>query len=503
MKFKPYSQEELELFPVDIYSEIPKNDICRFINDIVNALDLRELEAMYTEEGNVAYHPRMMLKVLFYSYYNGIFSSRRIAKELERDIFYWYLSARQRPDFRTIANFRRRHIGQLKGLFKQIVKICLSLGIARVRKVAIDGTKIKANASRDKFRDREWLDKREKEEIEAIEEAFKKMDEIDEEEDRIFGVDKRGDELPEDLSDPRERIRKIRELKKKMEEEDKRLINETDTDCGLMKTRKGFEVSYNCQTVVDTESQIILTQDVINSPNERGQICTNIEELIKDTQLKPEILLADAGYLDGENIQFLDREGIIGLIPDRELKEIKKSREGIVGEGEKFKKDKFKYDSENDVYICPEGKKLYREAHKRQKVKRKNGIVVEYVQYRCRECKGCENREICCRSKIGRKITRYADEELREKMYNLIRSDWGYEEYKERMYTIEPVFGNIKYNKGFREFRLRGLEKVKGEYSLMAIVHNIEKMYKKMSGDNDKNTKISVMESKFPLFFMF
>jgi transposase len=503
MKFKAYSQDQLDLFPVDVYSEIPENDICRFINEIVNELNITELEAIYTEEGNIAYHPRMMLKVFFYSYYNGIFSSRKIAKEIERNIFYWFLSARQRPDFRTIANFRKRHIGQLKGLFNQIVEISLSLGIAKMRKIAIDGTKIKANAGRDKFRDNDWLQKKAKEENDAIEKAFKRMDEIDDEEDRTFGYDKRGDELPENLNDPEERIRKIRELQKEMEKRNKKRINETDKDCGLMKTRQGFQAAYNCQTVVDTESQIILTQEVINNANDSGQIRNNMEELKGETGLKPEILLADAGYLDGEDIQYLDKEGITGLIADKELNEIRKSRDGIVDEDSRFKKDQFKYDPEKDEYICPEGRKLIRESRNRQKAKRKSGIEIEYVQYRCRECKLCENQKICCRSKIGRKITRYADEKLREKMYDLIRSDWGYEEYKSRMCTIEPAFGNIKQNKGFREFHLRGLINVKGEYSLMAIAHNLEKMYKKMGRYPIKNANISKTKIAMKYIYLF
>jgi transposase len=480
MKFKTYSQDQLDLFPVDVYSEIPENDICRFINEIVNELNIQELESIYSEEGNIAYHPRMMLKVFFYSYYNGIFSARKIAKELESDVFYWYLSARQRPDFRTIANFRKRHIGQLKGLFNQIVGICLSMGIAKVRKIAIDGTKIKANANRDKFRDKDWLEKKAKEENDAIDKAFKRMDEIDDEEDREFGHDKRGDELPEDLNDPKERIRKIREIQKEMEKRNKEKMNTTDMDCRLMKTRNGFQPAYNCQTVADTESQIILTQDVIDNANDSGQIRVNMEELKNETGLKPEMLLADAGYMDGEDIQYLDQEGITGLIADKESCEIKKSRDGVVDEDRRFKKDQFKYDPEKDVYVCPTGKNLYRESRNNQKVKRKSGFETEYVQYKCRDCKFCENQKNCCKSDIGRKITRYADEELREKMHDLIRSDWGYEEYKARMCTSEPVFGNIKYNKGFREFHVRGLKNVKGEYSLMAIVHNLEKMHNKI-----------------------
>ena len=488
MKFKYYSQDELDLFPIEIYAEIPKNDICRFINEIVNELNLEELESIYSEEGNIAYHPRMMLKVIFYSYYNGVFSSRRIAKELERNIFFWYLSARQRPDFRTISNFRKRHIKQLKGLFRQIVNICISMGIANVRKVAIDGTKIKASANRDKFRDKEWFDKILKEEEDAIDRAFNKMEEIDEEEDKLYGYDKRGDELPENLQDPKERIRKIRELQKKMEEGMKKSINETDPECELMKTRHGYEPAYNCQTVVDTESQIILTEDVIACPEESGQIQANIDILMKETGLKPGIVLADAGYLNGGDLQYLNGEGITGLIADKEMRKIKKEREGVIDEDQKYKKDQFKYDVERDEYICPDGKKLIRIFKKNQKVKRKNGLEVEYMQYQCLECGDCINIEKCCRSKKNRNITRYEDEELRVKMHDLLRSDWGYETYKARMCTNEPVFGNIKYNKRFSEFHLRGLTNVKGEFTMMAIVHNLEKMWKKM-GNNPLKTE--------------
>lgn len=478
MKFKEYNQKQPWLIPPDIEDEIPEGDICRIIDEVVEAIDISSLEEKYGEEGNTAYHPRMMLKVLFYSYSRGIFSSRRIAQELERNIFYWYLSGKQKPDFRTICLFRTRHANELKQVFQEVVRFCFRLGMAEIRTVTIDGTKIKANARRSRTHDKKWVEEKILEESRAFKKALEEAEIIDREEDERYGKDKRGDEIPEEIRDRRKRIEKLAELKRQMEEEKRRYINETDRDAGLIKDhgKDKYLVGYNCQTITDAKSQVIIMADVTNQTNDWHQLKRNVEALKESYQEKPEILIGDAGYCSGENLRYLREEGIEGIIPDKPIKEIKAEMDGEISEDQKFSKEHFKYDKDKDVYICPEGKELRKVANVPTTIVRKSGEVAKSLQYQCCECWNCNVRAKCCRGERNRCITRYSDQELREEVAQRIRSRKGYELYKQRFKIAESVFGNIKRNIGFREFSLRGLFKTRGEFILVATAHNLVKI---------------------------
>jgi transposase len=497
MKFKEYNQDQPWLIPPDIEDEVPQNDLCRVINEVLETIDIRFIENQYKEEGNTAFHPRMMIKVLFYSYARGIFSSRKISQELESNIFYWYLSGKQRPNFRTICEFRKRHKKDLRNIFIKIVKLCIGLGFARISTAVIDSTKMKANASRDKFRDKEWIDKNISHESEALERALEESELIDKNEDIRYGRDKRGDEIPEEIRGRKARLEKLEELNKELEEKELNRIHETDTEAKLMKSHGHFIPAYNCQTIVDEESQIILMADVTDSENDWYQIKPNVESIKKEYGKKPDLLIGDAGYCDGESLQYLKDENIEGIIPDKNISEIKAELENNIPEDKKFKKDQFKYYNDKDVYICPEGKELKRVTIKPAIAKRKSGNDIEYHKYQHMGCNNCLQKSLCCRSKSNRSITRYVDEELREEMAAKIRSKRGYELYKLRMKTVEPIFGNIKHNMGFRSFSLRGLLKTGGEFYIIAAVHNIKKIKKYL-----KNQTIAQMLANNDLVYL-
>lgn len=483
MKFKEYNQNQPWLIPPNIEEEIPAGDICRVIDEVVDLINISSIEDKYGEEGNPAYHPRMMLKVLFYSYSRGVFSSRIIAQELERNIFYWYLSGKQNPDFRTICLFRTRHAVDLKEIFCEIVKYCLNLGIARISTVTLDGTKIKANANRDKMRSKEWLEKQIKEEAACLSNALDDAEKIDAEEDEKYGKDKRGDEIPEARRNRKARLKKLGQLKKELEEKKRRLINETDTEAGLMRSQGTYLAGYNCQAVVDTQSQIILEANVSNESNDWHQLKDNLEEVKRTYSQKPAILLADAGYCSGENLRYLKEETIEGVIPDKSIKNVK-AEIGPAVSGKRFNKDDFKYNKKTDCYVCPEGRALRRQGDFPAVVVRKSGERVQYFQYQCFSCQSCRVNKECCHNKRGRCITRYFDEDLREEMAAKIRSKAGYELYKQRFKTAEPVFGNLKQNIGFRGFSLRGLIKTRGEFFIIATVHNLIKIKNLTKGLN-------------------
>ncbi|MFA6548301.1 MAG: IS1182 family transposase [Candidatus Margulisiibacteriota bacterium] len=492
MKFKEYNQKQQWLIPPNIEDEIPKGDICRVIDESVEAIDLTCIESKFREEGNPAYHPKMMLKIILYSYAKGIYSSRKIAQELESNIFYWYLSGRQKPDFRTTCLFRSRHANELKDVFQEVVRLCLKLGVAKLLTVAIDGTKIKANADKEKLRSQEWIEARIKEESDAIDKVLEKARLTDEEEDRLYGVDKREDELPEELRDPIKRREKLRQIKEEMEREDKKIINETDHDARLMKSHDGFQLGYNCQAVADAGSQVILAANVCTEGHDQHQLKRNMEELKTVCGDKPQTLLADAGYFCGFNLQYLKEENIYGLIPNRSTRNIAMEADATLPDHLRFKKEQFQYIVDKDLYICPEDKELTRVGSFSEVFVRKSGATTSTVRYQCHDCLDCKFMLICCRSKSQRSIRRYDDELLRQEMINRLKSKEGSALYKQRFKTSEPIFGNIKQNLGFRKFSLRGLIKTRGEFFLITMVHNLYKIQKHLKGDIEWSTSLKL-----------
>jgi transposase len=250
---RPYNQDQMELFPPSVRNLIEDDHLCMIVNDVVKAMDLSCLYQKISHEGNPAYHPAMMLKILFYAYARGIFSSRNIAQAVRENIPFIFLAAWQKPDFRTISDFRKNNLEDLGLLFSQTVQLCNHLGMVKLGHVAIDGTKIKANASDAKTYDIRRIEK-------EIERWMEQAEAIDQEEDALYSSDKTGDEIPEEIRDQGKRIEKLRELKKQLEESGKKKINKTDPDAVFMKTGNGIKTSYNAQVSVDAEHQVILSR---------------------------------------------------------------------------------------------------------------------------------------------------------------------------------------------------------------------------------------------------
>ena len=229
----------MTLFPPSVQSLIESDDLCMIVNDVVKTLDLSCLYQKVSSEGNPSYHPAMMLKIYFYAYARGIFSSRRIAQALKENIAFIFLSAWQKPDFRTISDFRKNNLKELGLLFAQIVQLCKQLGMVKLGHIAIDGTKIKANASDAATYDRDRIEK-------EIKQWLEHAEAIDRQEDALYGPDKTGDEIPEEIRDPKKRIKKLKELKKKLDAGGREKINQTDPDATFMKTTNGIQNVLQC-----------------------------------------------------------------------------------------------------------------------------------------------------------------------------------------------------------------------------------------------------------------
>jgi transposase len=438
---------------------IQDDDLCMVVDDVVNGLDLSGLYQKVSSEGNRPYHPKMMLKVLFYAYASGIFSSRKIAKALGENVAFIYLAAWQRPDFRTINNFRTNNIEQLEPLFVQIVRLCQQLKMVKLGHIAIDGSKFKANAA-----DRKTYDKKRIEQ--EMKRILDKAAQQDQQEDALYGSDNSGDELPEAIRDRKQRIEKLKQIQKELDQQDKGKLNATDAEAAFMKTTAGIKTAYNAQAAVDQEVQVIVAADVTNQPNDRQQLLPMVEQTEQNTQGQIDILSADSDYSTAQNLENLEPHKIDAYIPDDTYQS--RCRGKAVPA---FDKDNFIYDQDSDVYRCPAGKLLKFWYTKRNP----NG---DYRVYRCADCDSCPHFGQCTKSKRGRSIwRRFIDPKIKAMRLKL-DSKTGKAVYAKRKHIVEPVFGHIKAVLGFNGFHLRGLEKVKAEFKIVAIAHNLKKISK-------------------------
>jgi transposase len=456
---RPYNQDQMALFPPSVQSLIEADDLCMIVNDVVKALDLSCLYQKVSSEGNPSYHPAMMLKIYFYGYARGIFSSRRIAQALKENIAFIFLAAWQKPDFRTVSDFRKNNLKELGLLFPQTVQLCKQLGMVKLGHIAIDGTKIKANASDAATYDQERIEK-------EIKQWLEHAEAIDRQEDALYGPDKTGDELPEDIRDSKKRIQKLKELKQKLDADGREKINRTDPDATFMKTTHGIQTAYNAQVAVDAGHQVIVAAEVTAQASDVEQLLPMVQQTEENTSEKVQECSADSGYSSGENLKAMQDREIDAYIPDREYQAQQRGKAV-----DDFHKDSFVYDEKRDCYICVEGQELV--FSHLQKRKDKEPLLI----YRCRSCKACAFFGCCTTDPNGRSISRHPYEKELRQMRQKLDSASGKAIYGKRKYTVEPPFGHIKSIMGFTSFLLRGQQKVGGEFKLIAIAHNLRKIW--------------------------
>ena len=424
--YLPYDPDQQLLLPAALQEWLPDDHLAYFISDVVDQLDLSSITARYEGErrGGPPYHPRMMVKVLLYGYCVGVASSRRIAQRLHEDIAFRVLAANNTPDFRTISDFRKDHLGALSGLFLQVLAFCQRAGLVKLGHVALDGAKVRANASRHKAMSYRRMKEKEEQLAAEVAELLRRAQEVDDEEDRRYGKDKRGDELPEELAFREGRLEKIREAMAALEAEaqaaaeaegkehpgvpeDKAQRNFTDAESRIMPAPGGrdFLQAYNCQAVVDHAHQVIVAARATNQSSDKQQAAAMMQETIDNVGAVPREVSADAGYYSAKAVDDLQALGV-------------------------------------DPYVAPE--------------QTRHGRVVPPAP----------------RGRIPRHLS------PRDRMRRKLRTKRGRKRYALRMETVEPVFGQIKAGRGFRQFLLRGLEKVNGEWSLICTGHNLLKLFR-------------------------
>jgi len=427
--FRTYVPEQSLLLPASLRDWLPDDHLCYFVSDVVDQLDLSAIESVYEgdERGQPPYHPRMMTKILVYGYCVGVFSSRRIQKRLVEDVAFRVLAAGNQPDFRTISDFRKLHLKAIEELFQQMLRLTLETGTMKLGRVALDGSKLKGNASKHKAMSYGRMKETEKRLREEVRELLKQAEAADKEEDSRYGRDRRGDELPEELQRRETRIARIREAQQALEERareqagnegkdpaeaqptEQAQYNFTDPESRILKGPDGFVQGYNTQIAVEPVFQLIVGQTVTQAANDKQQMVPLIEAIEAQSGQKPEEVLADNGYCSDENLKYL----------------AKKRMEGFVATG-----------------------------------KQKHG----------------ERRTPCQRGPLPREASRV------ERMERKLGTKVGAAVYATRKFIVEPVFGQIKQARGFRQFLLRGMEKVRGEWALICMTHNILKFHKICSG---------------------
>jgi len=464
-KFKPRLAGQLMLFPKSINDYVPKEHFARLVDKVVEQLNTTDIENKYSNIGQNTYHPKIIIKLLFYGYAIGERSGRMIARRTETDTAYIYLAQTYKPDFRTINDFRKNNLEELSRYFIDIVRLCKDLGLVKIGQINIDGSKIKANAADRLTKSKDDYERWSKKIDKKIKDILAEAERTDAEEDALYG-DKRGDELPEDINTEEKLKKKLEEVMQRFKQE-KQKINLTDPDAKFMKTDNGsIKTSYNAQAAV-TDKQLIVAADVITDPNDRNALIPMIEKTEKVLQEPVNEVAADSGYHSYDNYEYLSKNNKTGYIPDQYHRKAENQQHS------KYHQDNFKYDKSKDVYTCPEGKTLHP-----HKTRRSNAGVVKRRQviYKSSSCQGCCVKQRCTKQS-QRTVVREDRRHLLEAMRQRLFSKEGKEKYKKRLCTTEPVFGNIKHNLGYRYFLLRTLYKVKAEFKLMCIGHNLRKMY--------------------------
>ena len=448
-QFRRYDPGQLFLLPPDMKEWLPEDDLVYFVMDVVGQLDLNRICRTYNSDkgGQPPYHPEMMTSLLIYAYCIGLPSSRKIERATYHSVSFRVLTADQHPDHDTIAEFRKRHLKALAGLFVEVLRLCRKAGLVKLGHVALDGTKMKANASKHKAMSYARMEKSVAELRAEVERLLAEAEATDAEEDALYGKGKRGDELPKELRFKQSRLKKIEEAKKALEEEarteaeakqaeyeakretwenrterrggrppkppcdkpdPKRQRNFTDPDSRIMPAgdSKSFVQAYNCQAAVDEKAQVIVATNVTQETNDKQQLKPVVEKLKENTNgQKPKNISADSGYFSETNITTLQSDGI-------------------------------------NAYIATG--------------KQKHG----------------ETPPANPRGRIPNNAT------VKERMTIKLRTVRGRCTYSKRKEIVEPVFGQVKEVRGFRRFSFRGLEKIDSEWDLICLTHNLLKLFR-------------------------
>jgi transposase len=511
--FKQYSQQQALLLPPSLEELIGANHLVRVVNEVVESMDLSDLFSLYVGGGTTAYHPRMLLKVLLYAYSVKIYTGRKIARALSQDIHFMWLSGMSRPDFRTINSFRSSKAKEvIELLFNELLEFLLCHKYIKLENYFCDGTSIRADANQHKMVWKKNAERFKAGTEEKCRTLFKEIDELNRQEDNEYGqqdLEENGQHstitqeaitahvsrLNEQLktATTKSRKRKVESLKKKLSAAAGKIenynnqihtagsrsgYNTTDEDASAMRMKNKLEILPAYNVMSGRENQFITGVSVHQNSNDGVCFKDHLKQVLTQQPLKPMRLVADSVFGTEQNYELLAENGIENFMkyPYYHPEQTKKYQQNL------FLKEKFPYDASTDSYECPNKQRLTF-VREYEKINERTGYKSIIKEYTCSGCSGCPFYDQCCKSTKAANRSIQINERLegfRQQARANLKTTQGIMLKKRRSTEIESCFGDIKHNMGFRRFHLRGLPKVKTEFTLVAMAHNLRKVSLKL-----------------------
>ncbi len=460
MALREGNREQMQLLPPSIEQYIGEDDPVRVYDAFVDSLDLKALGITVDpdREGNPAYDPRSMLKLLLYSYSYGVRSSRHIEREVYHNLSFIWLLGGLKPDHKTIAEFRRHNKEALQKVLKQCVRLCLRLDLIEGNILFVDGTKIRGNSalknSWNKKKCQQVLERAEN----RIEEILREAEALDTAEEGAPSLVS----VPVQLMEPNGIKAKVQQIWAELEESGKSSLNTVDKECTSFNGIHGAGAGYNAEVVADDKQGLIVSAEAVSAANDLGQMSTQIEKAQEVLGQAPAIAVADAGFSDVADLKQLDEQNIRLIVPTKQQVQDKP-----IGE---YDKRQFVYNAEKDCYTCPQGHCL-----SFVQVIKKSGNRLYSVRKR-EQCQRCKGYGKCTTSRSGRKLERLAEEDFKIRLEQSYVLPENKAIYKRRQATIELVFGHFKKNLGMNCFLLRGIKGAGAEISLLSTCFNLRRM---------------------------
>ena len=507
ISFKPYDPNQLSLLPPSLDELIAENHVVRVVGSVIDQLQIDSILKKYKKYGANPFHPKMMLKIIVYGYLSNIYSSRKIEQAVQSNIHFMWLAGMQRPDHNTINRFRNDKLkGVLKEVFAQVVVLMAEQGLMDIKTVYVDGTKLEANANKYTF---VWGKsvKRNKARIKSqLEEMWKYAESVAKEElmdnDPTTYPELDADQVRKTIDTINEAI-KDKPVDKKMKQklnyakrnwpdnmakykkqEDilgkRNSYSKTDPDATFMRMKDDpmmngqLKAAYNWQ--ISTSNQYIVNYDIYPNPTDTLTLPHHLDQYKKLYDTSPDVIVADSGYGSEENYEKMESEQIEAYVKYNYFHMEQKAK-GKIKPKQVFAPNHLYYDEENDAFICPMGQRMEKKYDTH--IKTKSGYQQKYSVYQAKNCKGCPLRGSCHKSKDHRTIRiNWNLRRLKDKARQKLLSDQGVAHRSQRPVDVEAVFGNIKQNKKFTRFNLRGKDNVMIEAGLIALAHNLAKMAK-------------------------
>ena len=498
--FKSYQQNQVYLFPPSLEEMIDINHPVRVVSEVIDHIDMDIIIRKYKGGGTTSYHPRMLLKVLIYSYLNNVYSSRRIEASVKENIYFMWLAGMQQPDHHTINRFRSERLRNiLKEVFAQVVLLLVDSGHVSLQEIYTDGSKIESVANRYTFvwgKAIKTSRERIKQQLQELWKYTQKVAAAEKGDDTPPDFDKidsknvkatidKIDQALKDIEVSKEVKQKLNYAKKNWPSKLKQYAKQekilkgrnsyskTDPGATFMRMKEDHMLNgqlkpgYNIQ--LSTNNQFVVNYSLHPNPADTKTLIPHLEQHKKLYGSLPQVQVADAGYGSEENYQYLHNQNIEAYVKPTDFD--RKQRKNW--QPNSFRSDQFQYSATKDVYICPAGTDMKNIG---RYTKKENGFLKTYTLYKASGCRNCPLRKECHKQKGNRVIhVNHQGRHLKNQAYERLTTEKGIYYRKRRPVDVEPVFGNIKSNKNFKRFLLKGIEKTEIEWGLLCIAHNLKK----------------------------